>query len=87
MTARLDPDRLNGHQREIYTAIVESGNHGLTDEEGQNLLLVEGSSYRPARKRLAESGYIVIIGKRPNANGNDVSVWAVSGSPFFDDEE
>ena len=87
LTARLDPDRLNGHQREIYTAIVESGNHGLTDEEGQNLLLVEGSSYRPARKRLAESGYIVIIGKRPNANGNDVSVWAVSGSPFFDDEE
>ena len=75
VVSALDPDRLNGHQREIFAAIAESGHRGLTDEEGQNLLLIEGSSYRPARKRLAEAGYIVSSSDRDNSNGNTVRVW------------
>lgn len=78
LVARLDPDALRGHQSEIYAAIAEAGSHGLTDEEGQNLLLVDGSSYRPARKRLADAGYIVSNADRPNSNGNDVRVWVAA---------
>ena len=76
--ANLDPSTLRGHQSEIYSVIAEAGSHGLTDEEGQNLLLIDGSSYRPARKRLADSGYIVSNAERPNSNGNDVRVWVAT---------
>jgi len=79
IVANLDPSLLRGHQQEIFQAIAEAGSHGLTDEEGQNLLLIDGSSYRPARKRLADSGYIVSNADRPNSNGNDVRVWVSTG--------
>lgn len=78
VVARLDPSALRGHQHEIFHAIANAGSHGLTDEEGQNLLLIDGSSYRPARKRLADSGYIVSNADRPNSNGNDVRVWVAT---------
>ncbi len=74
----LDPSLLRGHQREIFQTIKDAGSHGLTDEEGQNLLLVDGSSYRPARKRLADAGYIVSNATRDNSNGNEVRVWVAS---------
>lgn len=78
VVANLDPTALRGHQHEIFHAIADAGSHGLTDEEGQNLLLIDGSSYRPARKRLADSGYIVSNADRPNSNGNDVRVWVAT---------
>ena len=74
----LDPTLLRGHQHEIFLIIRDAGSHGLTDEEGQNLLLVDGSSYRPARKRLADAGYIVSNATRDNSNGNEVRVWVAS---------
>ena len=78
IVSSLDPGLLRGHQQEIFAAIRDAGSHGLTDEEGQNLLLVEGSSYRPARKRLADAGYIVSNATRDNSNGNEVRVWVAS---------
>lgn len=75
IVSRLDPGLLRGHGHEIFKAIAEHGSHGLTDEEGQNLLLIDGSSYRPARKRLGDSGYIITMATRENSNGNQVKVW------------
>jgi hypothetical protein len=78
IVSSLDPSLLRGHQHEIFQSIRDAGSHGLTDEEGQNLLLVDGSSYRPARKRLADAGYIVSNATRDNSNGNEVRVWVAS---------
>jgi len=82
----MDPSTLRGHQREIFQSITESGSRGLTDEEGQNLLLIDGSSYRPARKRLADSGYIVSNSTRDNSNGNEVRAWVASVGGLFSDD-
>ncbi len=78
IVSKLNPSLLRGHQHEIFQSIQGAGSHGLTDEEGQNLLLVEGSSYRPARKRLADAGYIVSNATRDNSNGNEVRIWVAS---------
>ena len=51
IVSMMDPSTLRGHQREIFQSIAESGSRGLTDEEGQNLLLIDGSSYRPGRSK------------------------------------
>ncbi len=86
IVSMMDPSTLRGHQREIFQSIAESGSRGLTDEEGQNLLLIDGSSYRPARKRLADSGYIVSNSTRDNSNGNEVRAWVASVGGLSSDD-
>jgi hypothetical protein len=42
--------------------------------------LIDGSSYRPARKRLVESGFIISNAARENHKGNQVKVWVAVGA-------
>jgi len=80
VVATIDSSALRGHQKNIFEAIYDAGSRGLSDEEGQNLLLVDGSSYRPARKRLVESGFIISNATRENHKGNRVKVWVAVGA-------
>ena len=80
LLAKIDSSGLRGHQKNIFGAIQDAGSWGLSDEEGQNLLLIEGSSYRPARKRLVESGFIISNAARENHKGNQVKVWVAVGA-------
>ncbi len=79
LLSKIDSTGLRGHQKNIFETIYEAGSWGLSDEEGQNLLLIDGSSYRPARKRLVESGFIISNATRENHKGNKVKVWVAVG--------
>ena len=52
---------------------------GLTDEEGQSLMHMEGNSYRPCRVTLADRGYVYDTGiRRLTAHRKKAVVWAIT---------
>jgi hypothetical protein len=52
---------------------------GLTDEEGQELLEIEGNSYRPGRTALVAQGLVYDTGARRATNHEKpAAVWAVT---------
>jgi hypothetical protein len=62
----------------VYDFIKSQGQHGATDDEGQEALNMSGNSYRPSRKMLQQAGIVVKKGiTRPNKNGNNCIVWIV----------
>ena len=54
---------------------------GLTDEEGQSLMRLEGNSYRPCRVTLANKGYVIDTGvRRLTAHRKKAAVWAITSA-------
>lgn len=52
---------------------------GLTDEEGQQSLEIDGNSYRPARVTLAKHGLILDSGeRRKTMSGRNAVVWEIT---------
>lgn len=52
---------------------------GITDEEGQGLMGMEGNSYRPCRVTLADKGYVRDTGlRRLTAHRKKAVVWAIT---------
>lgn len=52
---------------------------GMTDEEGQYGLEIDGNSYRPARVTLAKHGLIMDSGERRKTNsGRSAVVWVAT---------
>ena len=56
---------------------------GLTDEEAQNILGMQGNSYRPCRVTLMDKGLVYDTGKRRKTNQRkDAVVWAVTTTGY-----
>jgi len=52
---------------------------GMTDEEGQYGLEIDGNSYRPARVTLAKHGLILDSGeRRKTMSGRNAVVWEIT---------
>lgn len=57
--------------------------HGLTDEEAQNIIGMQGNSYRPCRVTLMDNGLVYDTGDRRKTNQRkDAVVWAVSETGY-----
>lgn len=60
--------------------LLERGEHGGTDEEGQEALGMPGSTYRPRRVELQAAGKIrKLETTRPTRSGRAAAVWVVVG--------
>lgn len=74
----------------LLDAIYKSGNVGVTDEEGQARLSIDGNSYRPARVILSHNGMIrdSEIRRKTKSNRN-AAVWVITekGSRFLRQEQ
>jgi hypothetical protein len=52
---------------------------GLTDEEAQNIMGMQGNSYRPCRVTLMDRGFVADTGDRRKTNQRkDAVVWSVT---------
>jgi hypothetical protein len=61
---------------------------GLTDEEGQHTIGMEGNSYRPCRVTLMDKGFVVDSGhRRKTHQRKDAVVWSVTPEGFLALEE
>lgn len=64
---------------ESLLATIERCGLGLTDEEGQTLLGMEGNSYRPCRVTLFDSGFVQDSGMRRKTRANrNAVVWTIT---------
>ena len=71
--------RMSSHKARVYQFIVDRGEHGATDQEIQNVLMMSGDTVRPTRGKLLKDGLIYDSGKtRKNENDNDCIVWVSS---------
>ena len=67
------------------TVLVELSKypHGLTDEEAQNIIGMQGNSYRPCRVTLMDKGLVSDTGiRRKTHQRKDAVVWAVTDAGF-----
>ena len=67
------------------TVLVELSKypHGLTDEEAQNIIGMQGNSYRPCRVTLMDKGLVSDTGNRRKTHQRkDAVVWAVTDAGF-----
>jgi hypothetical protein len=63
----------------VFNLILVRGEHGATDQEIQEVLMMSGDTVRPTRGKLLKDGLIYDSGKtRKNRNGNDCIVWVAS---------
>ncbi len=68
--------RATSLREQVFRVIQAAGENGLTDEEGQDLLALGGSTFRPRRGELVEAGRVKDSGKRrPVRSGNAAVVW------------
>lgn len=52
---------------------------GMTDDEGQDIMEMDGNSYRPCRVTLARHGYINDYGvRRKTRSGRAAAVWCIT---------
>ena len=66
---------------ESLLATIEKCSLGLTDEEGQELLGIEGNSYRPCRVTLFDSGFVHDSGMRRKTKANkNAVVWMITSA-------
>lgn len=73
---RQDTARL---RMEVYRHIRRRGKRGCTDEEGDEVLGLGGSTYRPRRVELVGMGWIEDSGrKRPTHSGRLATVWVAT---------
>jgi len=60
-------------------AYIEKSAFGLTDEEGQDMLGIEGNSYRPCRVTLFDNGLVQDSGMRRKTKANkNAVVWMIT---------
>jgi transcription initiation factor IIE alpha subunit len=63
-------------RRKVYEAILLKGLDGMTDQEIEKQLALDGNTVRPIRGSLVEIGLVIDSGTtRPNAKGNRCIVW------------
>lgn len=66
-------------QRErIYQALVNCWPEGLTDDELQRKLGLDGNTQRPRRRELEQAGRIQAKGTRQTASGRSAVVWVLA---------
>ena len=71
-----------GKVKTVYEAISRAERLGLTDEEAQQLLVMSGNSYRPARRALVKLGLVDKSGEhRLTRAGNNANIWVVIAKP------
>jgi hypothetical protein len=64
--------------REVLVNFTKYPN-GLTDEEAQNIMGMQGNSYRPCRVTLMDRGFVSDSGERRKTNQRkEAVVWAVT---------
>jgi len=62
--------------------------HGLTDEEAQSIMGMQGNSYRPCRVTLMDRGFVVDSGhRRKTRQRKDAVVWSVTPEGYLALEE
>ena len=75
----IKPDA-NRLRLKVYDFIASRGQDGATDEEGQEALGMQGSTYRPRRVELQAAGKIRKAEiTRPTRSGRQAAVWVVKG--------
>ncbi len=62
----------------VFDAIANAGRRGLTDNEVQEALQLDGNTQRPRRKELEQAGKVKPAGVRANANGRSCTVWVAA---------
>jgi hypothetical protein len=68
-----------GRMTRAVLTLIARYQDGLTDEEGQSLVRMEGNSYRPCRVTLADKGFVVDTGvRRLTAHRKKAAVWAIT---------
>jgi len=72
-------ERFSGMMDTVFKKIGLQGSFGLTDEEGQISLRMEGNSYRPCRVTLVDRGMVHDSGKRRKTIRNrNAVVWELT---------
>jgi hypothetical protein len=67
-------------RRQVLVALVEAGHRGMTDDEMQRELSMQGSTQRPRRIELQAAGLVGDLGeRRPTASGRAAVVWHATG--------
>lgn len=61
----------------IYQALVNVWPDGLTDEQIQDRLRMDGNTERPRRGELAKAGRIKTQGTRTTKSGKSAAVWTL----------
>jgi transcription initiation factor IIE alpha subunit len=60
----------------VYEFILNQGLRGVTDQEIEHTLGIDGNTVRPTRISLVKDGYIMDTGTtRKNKHDNDCIVW------------
>lgn len=68
-----------GRMTSAVLTLIARHQDGLTDEEGQSLMRMEGNSYRPCRVTLADKGFVTDTGvRRLTAHRKKAAVWAIT---------
>jgi hypothetical protein len=68
-----------GRMTNAVLALIARYEDGLTDEEGQSLMRLEGNSYRPCRVTLADKGYVQDTNvRRLTSHRKKAVVWGIT---------
>ena len=68
-----------GRMTTAVLALIARYGDGLTDEEGQSLMNLEGNSYRPCRVTLADKGFVHDTNlRRMTKSRKKATVWGIS---------
>lgn len=70
-----------GRMTNAVLLLIARNQDGLTDEEGQSLMRMEGNSYRPCRVTLADKGFVADTGQRRlTTHRKKAVVWAITAA-------
>lgn len=85
-SAQATAPKFSARMVSVLQEIYDRGHLGMTDEEGQELMNIDGNSYRPARVILSHNGMIrdSEIRRKTKSNRN-AAVWMITekGSRFL----
>ena len=75
--AKIEP-KIGSIRRKVYVLFINRSMEGLTDQEIERYLHLDGNTVRPIRKSLEVDGFIFDTGTtRLNEKGNKCIVWRV----------
>ena len=73
--AKIEP-KIGTLRRKVYELFLNRGMSGLTDQEIEKYLHLDGNTVRPIRVSLVEDGFVIDTGTiRKNDKGNNCIVW------------
>lgn len=83
VAAAMIEDKAPTLRAKVWAYIRLAGEHGVTDEEGEDWLGLRSQTYTPRRGELVRLGLVVDSGRRRMTRGNrPAAVWvAVRGKP------